>query len=190
MPIQYTHVVQPFEPFYDSDSTVLILGSLPSVKSRETGFFYGNKQNRFWKVLTAIFEPENAASAPLTLEEKKSFLKRHHIALFDSIKECNIRGSSDSSITDVVPSTPEIEKILTETKVNKIILNGMTAAKYFYRYWKEKNQAAIKIDNRNVITTKINRPKQKFLLYELPSTSSANASYSLEELIKSWKACF
>ena len=104
------HIVHPFEPFFRADSKILIVGSLPSVKSRENGFYYGHPQNRFWKMLAMIFSEET----PLSIEEKKRFLEKHKIAVYDSISECTICGSSDSSISNVVPS--DIEKIVSACK--------------------------------------------------------------------------
>ena len=99
---KYEHIVHPFLPLYDENSTILILGSLPSVKSREQMFFYGHPQNRFWKVMAAI----TGEKIPETIEEKKELLHKHHIALWDTIYSCDIVGSSDSSIKNVVlPST-------------------------------------------------------------------------------------
>ena len=94
------HIVHPFSPFFCEDSCVLIVGSLPSVKSRKNGFYYGHPQNRFWKMLALVFCEE----IPKSTEEKKNFLRRNKIAVYDSIKECTICGSSDSSIRSVVPS--------------------------------------------------------------------------------------
>ena len=93
-------VVHPIPPVYRADSRILILGSFPSVKSRETGFFYGHPQNRFWKVTAAVCGEE----VPQTVEEKKAFLLRNHIAVWDVIASCVITGSSDASIRDVVPN--------------------------------------------------------------------------------------
>ena len=143
------------KPFYNKDSKVLILGSLPSVKSREEGFYYAHPQNRFWKVLASIFEEE--------IVDKKEFLKQHKIALFDVCASCEIKGSSDASIKEVVPNN--IKEILEESAIQHIILNGKTASKLYQKYMKE-----IKVPS---IT--------------LPSTSPANASFSLEKLIKEYK---
>lgn len=171
MPSEYTHIIHPFPPFYASDSRILILGSLPSVKSRENGFFYGNKQNRFWKVLSSIYSD----SEPATIDDKKSFLRRHRIALYDSIRACSIKGSSDASITDVEPSKTEIAEILAKSFVTVCILNGKTAAKYFYKY-----QPAV-LKNKSGAPVKI---------FEMPSTSPANATFTLPRLIESWKEAF
>ena len=152
-------IVHPFEPFFRTDSKVLILGSLPSVKSRENGFYYGHPQNRFWKMLARIFAEET----PFSIEEKMRFLEKHKIALYDSIKECEICGSSDSSIRNVVPS--DIEQIVSACKIEKILANGKTAAKYFQKYQKPELCRILKI---------------------LPSTSPANATFSLEKLAEIW----
>lgn len=153
------HIVHPFEPFFRADSKILILGSLPSVKSRENGFYYGHPQNRFWKMLARIFAEET----PFSIEEKMRFLEKHKIALYDSIKECTICGSSDSSIRDVVPA--DIEQIVSACKIEKILANGKTAAKYFQKYQKPELCRILKI---------------------LPSTSPANAAFSLEKLAEIW----
>lgn len=157
--MQSEHIVHPFEPFFRTDSKILVVGSLPSVKSRENGFYYGHPQNRFWKMLAKIFNEET----PFSIEEKKNFLEKHKIAVYDSIKECTICGSSDSSIRDVVPS--DIEQIVSAGKIEKILANGKTAAKYFQKYQK---------------------PELCNILKVLPSTSPANAAFSLEKLAEIW----
>ena len=96
----------PFPPLYDKDSKVLILGSFPSVKSREMKFFYGHPQNRFWKVIARIFDQEN----PTSIEEKKKLILDNNLALWDVIASCEIEGSSDSSIHDVIPN--DLNRIL------------------------------------------------------------------------------
>ena len=143
------------KPFYNKDSKVLILGSFPSVKSREEGFYYAHPQNRFWKVLASIFEEE--------IVDKKEFLKQHKIALFDVCASCEIKGSSDASIKEVVPNN--IKEILEESAIQHIILNGKTASKLYQKYMKE-----IKVPS---IT--------------LPSNSPANATFSLEKLIEEYQ---
>ena len=143
-------------PVFDENSKILILGSFPSVKSRETEFFYGHPQNRFWKVLSAITN-ENV---PQTIEEKRNFLLRNNIAVWDVIQSCDIHGSSDSSIKNVIPN--DISKITSTADIKQIYTNGTTAHKLYLKYI---GKDAIK----------------------LPSTSPANAAYSLERLIKEWK---
>ena len=149
---QYTHIIHPFPPLYDSESEILILGSFPSVKSREQKFFYGHKQNRFWKVMAAVLE----TAVPETIEEKKKMLYRHHIALWDSIYSCDIIGSSDSSIKNAVPT--DLGQIITGSKIRKIFCNGAASGICFKKYQEKELQ----------ITADI-----------LPSTSPANAAYSL-----------
>ena len=104
---KYEHIVHPFPPLYNSESRILILGSLPSVKSREQMFFYGHPQNRFWKMISGVFEE----AVPQTIEEKKAFMLKHNIAMWDTIYSCDIIGSSDSSIcllyTSCKPGTTE-----------------------------------------------------------------------------------
>ena len=122
--MEYEHIVHSFEPVYDKDSEILILGTLPSVKSRENNFYYGHKQNRFWKVLaTLLKEP-----VPDTIEEKKAMLLAHRIALWDVIQSCDIKGSSDSSIKNVQPT--DIGMI----NVTQIYANGNKAGQLYKRY--------------------------------------------------------
>ena len=157
---EYTHIIHPFEPCYDQNSKILILGSLPSVKSREEGFYYGHSRNRFWKMLSMVWnEP-----VPVTTEEKKQFVIAHHLALYDAIYSCDIVGSSDSTIRNVVPA--DISMIMQNSSVGKILLNGRTAEKYFKKYQPEKYQGYI---------------------CTMPSTSPANAAVSLDELVQCWK---
>ena len=153
-------IIHPIKPLYDENSALLILGSFPSVKSREAGFYYGNPQNRFWRVLAAVYGEET----PESTEEKKRFLHSHNIALFDVIKSCEITGSSDGSIKDVRPN--DISAIIKKTKIKKIFLNGKTAERYYKKYNSDK----------------INLPAVC-----LPSTSPANAAWSGEKLIQAWK---
>ena len=157
---QYTHIIHPFPPLYDSESEILILGSFPSVKSREQKFFYGHKQNLFCKVMAAVLE----TAVPETIEEKKKMLYRHHIALWDSIYSCDIIGSSDSSIKNAVPT--DLGQIITGSKIRKIFCNGAASGICFKKYQEKELQ----------ITADI-----------LPSTSPANAAYSLEKLISIWR---
>ena len=111
-------IVHPIPPLYREDSEILILGSFPSVKSRETAFFYGHPQNRFWKVMAAVFED----SVPADVPQKKEFLLRHRVAVWDVIHSCTIRGSSDASIRDVVAN--DLTKILDHASIRKIFVNG------------------------------------------------------------------
>ena len=114
-------------PFFDEKSNILILGSFPSVKSREENFYYANKQNRFWKVLAQVFEDE----VPESEKEKKDFLTAHRIALWDVIASCEIIGSSDASIKDVKAS--DVSLILEKAPIEKLVLNGRKATQLFYR---------------------------------------------------------
>ena len=118
-------VIHPIDPVFDEDSTILILGSFPSVKSREVNFFYGYKQNRFWKLMEKIYDVKSLES----IEEKKSFLHKQHIALWDVIHSCRIEGSSDASISDVVPN--DLNVILNCSKVERIYVNGKPAEKMY-----------------------------------------------------------
>ncbi len=150
-----------FGPFYTPESRILILGSFPSVKSREASFFYGHPQNRFWKVISAVFN----RSCPETFEEKRVFLSENLIALYDVIESCSIIGSQDSTIEDVEPA--DLHQILDNSMVKKgIFVNGGKAYELYMRFiFKEIGIEPIK----------------------LPSTSPANAAYSLGRLIEIWK---
>ena len=156
---EYERVTQPFAPVYDGDSRILILGSLPSVKSREQGFYYGHARNRFWPMLAAVYrEPD-----PQTIPDKQALLLRHGLAVYDVIESCEICGSSDSSIRNV--KAADIRAIMEASRIERILVNGRTAAKYF----KACQPAAY-----------------QQLLTELPSTSPANAAFSLEKLVRIW----
>ena len=148
-----------FGPYYDQDSKILILGSFPSIQSRKEQFYYAHKQNRFWKVLGILYSEK----IPETIDEKKDFLKRHHIALWDVIESCEIVNSDDSSISNVKPT--DIHIILNKCKINKIYCLGNVAGKYFKKY----------------------HPELIKMMEELPSTSSANASFSLKKLIECYE---
>ena len=156
---EYNHIIHPFPPLYDASSQILILGSLPSVKSREQMFFYGHPQNRFWKVISAVLKEE----VPVTIVEKKQMLLKHHIALWDTIYSCDIIGSSDSSIKNVVPT--DLKKIIEESCITRVFCNGKTSGKYYGKY------------QQKVLGVKAQ---------VLPSTSPANAAFSLEKLIMIW----
>jgi len=121
-------VIHPIDPVYDEKSNILILGSFPSVKSREEGFFYGHPQNRFWKVLANIYKEP----VPLGKDEKKAFLLKNHIAVWDVICSCDIEGSSDASIRNVVANDMNI--ILSNTAIKKIYVNGKKAEQLYQKY--------------------------------------------------------
>ena len=151
-----------FGPFYTQGSRILILGSFPSVKSREQSFFYGHPRNRFWPVVAAVCREET----PQSLEEKKAFLCRNNIALYDVIESCSIIGSADSSIRDVVPA--DLQPILDGSRVeNRIFTNGRKASALYQRYL---------------------LPTLGFPAAALPSTSPANAACSLDKLVEAWGA--
>lgn len=150
----------PFPPLYDANSEILILGSFPSVKSREQQFFYGHPQNRFWRVTAAVFQ----ADIPQTIAEKRAFLLKNHIALWDVIASCDITGSSDSSIRNVTPN--DLSPILDAANIRQIFVNGGTAAKYYDKYQK---------------------PRLGRECVRLPSTSPANAAWSIERLTDAWQ---
>ena len=149
----------PIPPLYDSESRVLILGSFPSVKSREGQFFYHHPQNRFWKVLAAVFRGQ----VPVTVAEKTVFLHDHHIALWDVIGSCEIVGSADSTIRQVEPN--DLSPILSGAQIQAIFCNGSTSWQYYKKY------------------TQI---KTGMEATPLPSTSPANAAWTLERLTDAW----
>ena len=152
-------VVHPFSPVVDGHSRVLILGSLPSVKSRENHFYYGHPQNRFWKVLAGVCQAE----VPVSVEEKKAFLLANGIAVWDVIASCRIVGSSDSSIRDVAAN--DVAGLLQDSRIEAVFCNGAKSWELYHRYCEKACQ----------------REAGK-----LPSTSPANAAWSPERLIKSW----
>ena len=125
-------------PFFGSDSQILILGSFPSVKSRESGFYYGHPQNRFWRVLSSVFN----APLPQTIDQKQEFLRTHYIALWDVAAECSIRGSADSSISAVTAN--DIAPLLRSTQIKAVFLNGQTAQKLFRKYLSEETAKSIR----------------------------------------------
>ena len=155
-----SHIIHPIPPLYDAACTRLILGSFPSVKSREAGFFYCHPQNRFWRVMAGVFEDE----VPRTIPEKRDFLLRHHVALWDVIASCDITGSSDASIKNAEAN--DLEEILRAAPIQGIYVNGKTAEKLYLRY----------------ILPKTGRP-----CVCVPSTSPANAAWSPERLTKAWR---
>ena len=154
-------VLHTIDPVYDSNSEILILGSFPSVKSRELQFFYGHPRNRFWRVISDLYKyPE-----PCGTQEKKKMLHALKIALWDVIASCEIDRSSDSSIRNVVPN--DLKPIIDKAPVKKIFLNGRTAEKYYKLYMADK---------------------LKIPAVCLPSTSPANAGCSYDSLKKAWSA--
>ena len=157
---KHTHVEHTFEPIFDKHSQILILGTFPSVKSRENQFYYGHPQNRFWKVIAQV----TGEAVPGSVEEKKALLLRNRIAIWDVIHSCKIIGSSDSSIQDVVVN--DFSKILETAEIDRIYANGTKAYELYRKYAMEKT-------GREII--------------KLPSTSPANAASNLEKLCEVWK---
>lgn len=156
--MEYESHAHPFAPVFDEKCRVLILGTFPSVKSRENAFYYGHPQNRFWKVLAAICEEV----APETMEEKTAMLLRRHIALWDVIAQCDIVGSGDSSIKNAVPN--ELSIVLQKASIEKVLLNGQTAGRLYMKHHKD-------LDLPYTV---------------LPSTSPANAAWQLDKLTNAW----
>jgi hypoxanthine-DNA glycosylase len=148
-----------FKPIINKDSKILILGSFPSVKSRENDFYYMHPQNRFWPLMSAILE-EDLVDA--SIQDKTKLLKKHHIALYDVIESCNINGSSDASISDVRPIN--LKELIKFSSIKHIYLNGRKAESLFNEYF----------------------PDYKSMAFYLPSTSPANARYRLDDLYKEW----
>lgn len=155
-----TLVTHEFPALYDRNSRVLLLGSIPSPKSREQGFYYGHPQNRFWKVLAAVL----GESVPETIPQKKAMLKKHHIALWDVLESCTIVGASDTSIEDVVPN--KISELVQATHVERIFCTGATAHKLFQKYCAQ--DAGMDAE-------------------KLPSTSPANCAVSFEKLVEAYR---
>lgn len=153
-------MVHTIDPVYDGQSRILILGSFPSVKSREQQFFYGHKQNRFWKVLAQVLE----CGVPEDIPQKRTMLIKHHIAVWDVIASCEITGSSDASIRDVKPN--DLSPILSAADIRAIYTNGGKAYQLYQKY-------IFPVTGREA--------------YLLPSTSPANAGYSLERLVEAWR---
>lgn len=153
-------VTHTFEPIYNVDSKILILGTFPSVKSREQNFYYGHPQNRFWRLLAKLMEEE----IPQNIPQKKEFLLKNRIAVWDVIYRCQIAGSSDSSIKDVVPN--DIPGLLQKTGITDIFANGGKAHSLYEKY---------AFPNTGIPAVK------------LPSTSPANAAFSIERLAGEWE---
>lgn len=151
-------LINPLKPIYNKNSKILVLGSFPSIISREENFYYANKQNRFWKIFEIIFNIELNS-----LNAKLNFLLKNKIALWDVIYSCEINNSEDSSIKNVFPNN--INKIIRNSKIKHIFVTGKTALRYYNKFFKDNN---------------IN-------VTYLPSPSSANASYSLCKLVEIYK---
>ena len=152
-------VTHPFEPVYDENSRILILGSFPSVRSRSDGFYYGHPQNRFWRLMSALYGEKSLQST----EEKRNFLLKNGIALWDVIASCEIENSSDSSIRNAIPN--DLEQILKNAQIHTIYTNGKTADKLYRKYY----------------------PREAICL---PSTSPANAVWTFEKLLQAWSQIY
>ena len=153
-------VVHTIPPFLQPDSRMLVLGSFPSVKSRQAGFYYGHPQNRFYRVLAAVFQDE----VPDTVPRKMAFLKEHRVAVWDVVWRCQISGSSDASIIKAEPNN--VASLVRGSAIERVLINGQQAASLYHRY-------AAMMPN--------------LPCFVLPSTSAANASCSLERLVDTWK---
>ena len=154
-------IEHPFPPVVNEECRILILGSFPSGKSREDGFFYGHPQNRFWKILAAICREK----IPTDIQEKRMLLLRHHIALWDVIASCEIEGSADASVRNVMPV--DISLITNVATIERVICNGKLTAKLYHQYLE-------KLVGLPAVV--------------MPSTSPANASCRLEKLIQAWQS--
>lgn len=154
------HLIHPIPPLYCADSRVLILGSFPSVKSREAAFFYGHPQNRFWPLMAAL----TGSPIPATIEEKKRLILENGFALWDTIASCEITGSSDSSIKNVVPN--DLHPILQGADIRAIYCNGTTSWKLYQKYL---------------------YPVTSIAAGKLPSTSPANAAWTMDRLLEAWQ---
>lgn len=159
---EYQHIVQPFDPVFDKHSRALVLGSFPSALSRANEFYYGNPRNRFWRVIAACLDEEVPGDHDLAA--KRMLLLRHGIALWDVIESCDIKGSSDASIRNVVSA--RIECILEVAPIERVICNGATSARLYKRHLEAR------AGMRAVV---------------LPSTSPANAAWSEGRLIECWR---
>lgn len=153
-------VVHNIPPLYDENSRVLLLGSIPSPKSRQAEFFYAHPQNRFWRVLAAVLE----VPAPQTIEDKRTLCLIHGIALWDTIARCEIAGASDVSIKNAVPN--DIGALLRQTQIKRIFATGAKSAELY----------------RRLIEPTLHVP-----ITQLPSTSPANAAWSLERLTEAYR---
>lgn len=154
------HVVHPLEPVFDRHARVLLLGTMPSPKSRETGFYYGHPQNRFWKVMAALFN----APVPKTMQDKTDLLHEHGIALWDVLAECTIEGASDGTIAECVPN--DIAWLLGKAPVDAVFCTGAKATELYRKYCE---------------------PATHMPCTQLPSTSPANAAASLDKLIEAYR---
>ena len=168
-----TLITHPLPPVWNEESKVLLLGTMPSPKSRELGFFYMHPQNRFWRVLPQVFGeslalPNKAPDTQAAIAERRDFLIRHKLALWDVLASCQIEGAADSSIRREIPN--DFSQILSESKIRQVFFTGQTAA----AFWK-KHCARLYEERFNLA------------VHTLPSTSPANARFTLEKLIEEYK---
>lgn len=161
--MEYIHVTHEFPPLWDENCTLLILGSIPSPKSRAQAFYYGHPQNRFWKVMATVLN----SPVPETIEEKKLLMLKNQIALWDSLEECDIKGAGDSSIKNPVPT--DIPALIGKTRIEKVYATGSAAYDYYM---------------------KLNYPRTGIEAVKLPSTSPANCAVSFERLCEAYKIIF
>ena len=154
------NLIHPFAPVYDENSKILILGTFPSVMSRQNNFYYGHPRNRFWQVLAAVLK----CPVPKTIDEKKAFLLKSGIALWDVLQSCEIQASSDASIKKPIPN--DLSEIFQKADIKSVFSNGKSAYNLYMKHCYPKT-------NRCIIS--------------LPSTSPANASFSLDNLIHAWQ---
>ena len=160
---EYEHIVHGFAPVFDGRSRVLVLGSFPSVLSRAHDFYYGNPQNRFWRVVASVVGEDTPEVDDVA--GKRALLLRHGIALTDVIFSCDIKGSSDASIRNVVPM--DLSGLLAEAPIETVLCNGGTAGQLYHRWLEPVVGRAAEV---------------------LPSTSPANAAWSCERLAVRWGA--
>lgn len=186
--MRYTH---PFKPIFNKDSRILVLGSFPSIISREQEFYYSHLRNRFWKILESLFE---ASLTNATLKQKIKFLLDSKIALWDIVKSCEIKGSLDSNLKNALPN--DLHTILDNANIKFIFCNGALAyrlTRHFYPQFSTLKQGTghslsdlATLKNALSSKTTNNLANSKITLYPLPSSSPANARYSLESLLESW----
>lgn len=160
--MEFQRLRHTIDPVFDGNSRVLVLGTFPSPKSREEGFFYGHPQNRMWRVLACVLGEEGV---PETVEQRRAFLLRHRIAMWDVIASCTIAGASDASIANVVPN--DLSVILDVAPVKTVFTTGAKATQ-LYRCYQE--------------------PLTGLPANRLPSTSAANAAWSVERLVEAYRA--
>lgn len=158
--MEYIHVVHNFPPLFAPDSRVLILGSIPSPKSREQAFFYGHPRNRFWPVLAGVFDEP----VPQTIDQKRALALRHHIAMWDTLASCEIRGASDTSIRNPQPN--DLSWLIAQTQIHTIFCTGTTSYRYYVKLCQQQTGLPATC---------------------LPSTSPANAAWNLQRLIDAYR---